>query len=239
MVILPHRRKAFRTPVEPVISGLVLSLTGDSRGLGAVDAWNDASGNGFHCIQGVGVSQPNAVVGPNGRRVLQFDGTNDFLTGASLTVGNDDFSVVVVASVTAGTASGARFIGVASNSDDRDYIDVNGFVMSVLSPSTFFIYRNNATRATMPMTLSQWGVFTAEWSGSQNQARINDGSAATASDSGVLNCQKYRIGAAFNLGNPAGTYLNGFIGSIRVFNRKISDLERGNLVAYFRAYYAI
>lgn len=228
------------TPVEPTISGLVLSLTGDSLSAGSVTTWNDASGNGYNCTQGTAASRPTATTGPNGRMVVQFDGVDDFLTGSSWAVGSSAFSVVVVGYATGGTAGGARFMGAANNADDRDYWNADGFVFSVVSPSTLFIYRNNATRATTSMTLSQWGVFTSDWSGSQNLLRINNGTAATASDSsGTLNTQKYRVGAAFNLGNPSGTYLPGSIAAIRVYNRQITDSERASLVSYFRSYYGI
>lgn len=227
-------------PVEPSVSGLVLSLTGDSLSAGSVTTWNDASGNGYNCTQGTAASRPTATTGPNGRMVVQFDGVDDFLTGSSWAVGSSAFSVVVVGYATGGTAGGARFMGAANNADDRDYWNADGFVFSVVSPSTLLIYRNNATRATTSMTLSQWGVFTSDWSGSQNLLRINDGTAATASDSsGTLATQKYRVGAAFNLGNPSGTYLPGSIAAIRVYNRQITDSERASLVSYFRSYYGI
>lgn len=224
---------------EPVISGLVLSLTGDSLSAGSVTTWTDASGNGYDCTQGTVASRPTAVAGPNGKMVVTFDGVDDFLTGSSIVVGNDDFTVLVVGYAVAGTASYARVIAMASNADDRDYADANGFLFGVTTAPLLRVYRSLADRGGVSITLSDWGVWSSDWSGSQNLVRIDNGTAGTASNSGTLNANKYRLGAAFNMGSLSGTYLNGSIGAVRVFNRQITDTERADWVAWARSKYGI
>lgn len=66
---------------------------------GAVSAWADKSGNGWDVSQATGASQPTTGSATlNGRNVVSFDGTDDFLTASSISpaIAFDDFSCAVV-----------------------------------------------------------------------------------------------------------------------------------------------
>lgn len=72
------------------VTGLQLWLDADDASTftyssaNVVSQWNDKSGNGRHASQGTVASQPLRVgYAQNGRAVVRFDGSNDYLTSAS------------------------------------------------------------------------------------------------------------------------------------------------------------
>ncbi|MDZ4771076.1 MAG: hypothetical protein SGJ24_18295 [Chloroflexota bacterium] len=103
--------------VLPSIAGLTLHLdasaiTGLTDGQ-AVAQWDDLSGGARHVTQATGVNQPTYRTGvQNGRAVVRFDGTNDFMsrTGMSGISAARNLVAIVAKSSTSG---GERFTFVA------------------------------------------------------------------------------------------------------------------------------
>lgn len=67
-----------------------------------VGSWDDASGNGNHVTQGTSGNRPLLKLSiQNGKPVLRFDGSNDVLVKAALTLADAGLSVFVVGKLTA------------------------------------------------------------------------------------------------------------------------------------------
>jgi len=61
-----------------------------------VSQWNDKSGNGRNATQGTGNNQPAyTIAGQNGKNILTFDGTNDFLSTAGFTLSQPHTDFIV------------------------------------------------------------------------------------------------------------------------------------------------
>lgn len=64
---------------------------------GAVSQWNDKSGNARHATQATGANQPTTGTRTvNGRNVLDFDGTNDYLVTAAFTALTQPLTIFLV-----------------------------------------------------------------------------------------------------------------------------------------------
>jgi hypothetical protein len=69
--------------------------------------WDDKSGNARHVIQVTATSQPTNPIDLNNKRVIQFDGNNDFFNAPEFTTSRTVFIVANKGSATAPQLSGA------------------------------------------------------------------------------------------------------------------------------------
>lgn len=127
-----HRvRGALWSPADLMISP-ALWMNDDSvahdAGSGACDKWYDISGNAVHATQATSTARPSIVAGAqNGRRVMRFDGSTDFMTllsAVGLTNNALQFSFFLAADLTFYSNTPARrivsfTIGTASNTSFR------------------------------------------------------------------------------------------------------------------------
>lgn len=79
-------------PTLPTIAGLAARYNADdaasiASSATAVSQWNDVSGNGRHLVQATSTNQPKTGTRTlNGRNVIDFDGSNDFLKSSAWTL---------------------------------------------------------------------------------------------------------------------------------------------------------
>ena len=93
----------------------------------AVSQWNDKSGNGNHASQSTAANQPTLTTSAlNGKPVITFDGTNDFIASTSLNI-TQSYSIFLVAQTNNNT-SGRDYLfdGVGSQNRSLIALDYSG-----------------------------------------------------------------------------------------------------------------
>lgn len=80
--------------------GLVADYNADLETAGALATWTDRSGSLNHLAQATGANQPLVVAGIlNGKKIVRFDGTTDYMSKASFVLNANEMTVYVVSSL--------------------------------------------------------------------------------------------------------------------------------------------
>lgn len=194
---------------------------------GSVSQWDDLSGNGYHLTQGTGTAQPTTGTRTlNGLNVLDFDGTSDYLTGG------DVLDVL---------SGGRTIIGVAKIDDDTKFNGLWGKSRANFSAGRYSTLYNttNRFRSLWHDTAERFvsydpgaGNRTNTYiissiieRGDSNTLRMNGvqvGIDSTLSGTTSFdNTWPFLVGAyqdSAGSGILAGSYLDGFIGELLVFD---------------------
>jgi hypothetical protein len=196
---------------------------------GAVSQWNDKSGNSRNATQATAGSRPAlTTAGQNGRNVITFDGSNDFMEFSDLTL-NDNNTFVF--SVYNRTAAGTHSVDVGSITQgtlaERGYGNwwfTDNILYSILRSTSAGIH-GSASTATGPTlnSLARNSTGTQAWrNGTELGTRRTSGNTSNP----VLNqIGRQGIAAAFN-------YTNGFIAEIIVGRFDINDADRQKVEGY-------
>jgi len=212
---------------------------------GAIARWVDKSGNARHATQGTGSSQPLRKTSiQNGRDVVRFDGTNDYLSALSTPMPMADSTVFVVCD----SLSASDFLGVycATPSSGMDFDQVGAYVINTGdnsslwgiqggSASNLFLYESGA--GALPKS-----ILTAKIGGGNSDIYRN-GSASLASDNSyTLDAQStgYLIGCRYLSGAVDTTYVMlGDIYEILVFPTALATADRQAVESYLNSKWAI
>lgn len=199
-------------PTPPVSSGLVGWYIGDTGVItssGAVDTWQDQSGNANHLTQ-----TNNTTFRPtHNTDRLTFDGSNDFMTATTtFTIGH----VFIVATPSGTQSYGSLLSTTAKHILIRD-ASTNNMYQSVVSlfgtPTTLNNMRvNEATSSVLGTTKKQFNT---------------KGTAVTA--------QRLMVGKDINGGSAA----SGDIYEILVYSSSLSDTDRNTVEDYLQAKYGL
>ena len=88
----------------------------------AVSQWNDKSGNGNHASQSTAANQPTLTTSAlNGKPVIAFDGTNDFIASTSLNI-TQSYSIFLVAQTNNNTSGKDYLFDGLGGSQNRSLI---------------------------------------------------------------------------------------------------------------------
>jgi hypothetical protein len=153
-----------------------------------VGAWDDVSGNDRHLTQGTGASRPVLKLAiQNGRPVVRFDGTNDFLTRA-FTLAQPAYFALVAKAISGSNTSRFTDGGVLNGLA----LFVNGAIPNI---NLYF-----GTSIACPVTMNAGTFYVVEVlaSGASSYAKLNGGTASTGSP-GTLAPGGLTLGA-----NPSG-----------------------------------
>lgn len=219
-------------------------ITGKNDG-DSIALWPDASGNGNDATQSTEINRPIYKTSiKNGKPVVRFDGSNDFMLAPSLGLGSA--SLFVVAKQDLVKTSGAH--ALISTRPNTTYMELYlgssaspevGQVVAQISTGSFVGNRNGS-----PST--SWSLVEAIFKGDSTpsiRAGIN-GSLSEGIDFGSLP-SSYSINGTSNFtigqlgGIIAGYYFDGDIAEIVVYSRALSDSERQDVEAYLTAKYAL
>ncbi len=173
----------------------------------------------------------------NGLPVLNFDGADNMagplvLTGTSATIFVVAKRNAIVTNQTAFTLYGA-----SANDSDNSASAVIAFEGTGTSLQSF---RNSVGLAnfTHPGNNVPY-IFTTKFDGTTNNAYLNGVIATTpVTTTGSFNTTNYLVGARY-FGSTATTFYNGYIGEIIVYNRALSDFERGQIETYLSKKWSI
>ena len=207
----------------------------------AVASWPDASGIGNDAAQGTGANQPVLRLnGIGGKPAVEFDGTNDFLTGAISITGNYQLTAfMVMRYITQGGGGSMSFYRVgATDSNDPNLAIVN--YNSDGNKSMFYkfnpgAYITNPANGTDMIYAGQTG-----WIGGgvKSQCWLNGNPAAqVVTDATNYNIEKYVIGSRMTP-NASG-FMKIRVAEIIVCHAVLSAAERNMVWAAMNAKYGI
>lgn len=206
------------------LSGLKLWLKADALALNdndAVASWTDSSGLGNHAVQATEAAKPTyktAIV--NGKPVLRFDGTDDFMAAPAITAASG-MTCFCVGKVTLATNFGMFFV-------------LNGAAFELRQNSTLGTAQLFAGAGTVNGTDALgWHVYSFSSNGSNLSQLWTDGTSnGTRADGPV--CGTPAIGARLAAVLP----MNGDIAECLLYDSSLSVANRQSIEAYLKAKYA-
>lgn len=230
MTVIMHVRSFFRpTDITGLAAWYDATVGVTDAGSGAVSAWADQSGNGRDLAQGTAGSRPTTGTRTqNGRNVIDFDGTADFLDASSaFTQGTSD-TVFVVCLNDDGADSTTQ---VVYNGDDAATAHCR-----LLKVST------NVWRATSGATIdggtpnTSAHLLVGAFNGaSGSELRLDGTSLATGSagtNSGSVAPHVGRSGAG-------AAYWDGWVAEILHYDSVLSAADTAKVEAYLNAKWAV
>ncbi|MFA6175236.1 MAG: RHS repeat-associated core domain-containing protein [Phycisphaerae bacterium] len=219
------------------IDSLNLWLRADmdvSQNAGKVSLWLDESDNGNDAKQVLTSSQPDWVDNQlNGKPVLRFDGSNDFMSVAD-TFGLKPLKLSVYVVGRYQNSSGTPFFLVKSN----NYL-TDGYGLYSSAGQTALFVNNSSLQSNVIATslaLNTWAVI----SGCYDLQQLSIGINGRPSVDKYLSTQIFHNPASLDVGGRQGTgLLNGDIAEILIFNRSLTAFEQMQLHAYFYQKYGV
>jgi hypothetical protein len=196
---------------------------------GDVTQWKDLSGNARHgVISGGGSSPTTGSTTQNGKNVINFNGTNQFLI-APASITSNNLTLFSVYRRNSGNTYGRVFSLFPIGSNDyanTSAIEVHSSAASFGGVTPPFIggYRNSAHIAGSTISYGTTYLFSATLNGG-NWSQNNSGTIVTGTTSTtLLNANQNNLGA----GGPGGggdAFFTGFFGEQIIFTRVLSDEE--------------
>ena len=218
----------------------------------AVSQWSDKSGNASNFTQGTGSSQPlTGTRTINGKNVIDFDGTNDFLKCPSST---SIFKYLH-------TSTGGTVFVVGINDSNGVFLsnggaasDKIGIYHGISSNTTDLLITNGATVVGAQFGLTNVGTsafyLTNKWDGgnataanrlkeSKNGAAFTGSNTATATASTSNSSWDMHLGSSVdNTGTPS-SYFNGAIGEVIFYEGILSAGDITSVQSYLATKWGI
>lgn len=173
-----------------------------------VSAWLDQSGNGYDVIQATATNQPTYSANYlNGKPVLTFDGSNDYLRMATGSVTITDATYFIVYKRNVDNNQGVLSYTAAGTYLAWQYVDQFGcggnyYPGSPMVNQTWYVRAGQGLNSTGKSKLYSNGVFL-------NQPTTSDFGWSPFNQVGVL----------------GGSYTNGWLAEVLIYNRCLTDAE--------------
>lgn len=202
-------------------------ITGLSDGA-AVSQWDDSSGANRHATQGTAGNQPTYQTGEmNGRPVVRFDGTDDYLGyDGSFLVGTQ-YTIFVVARPVSPNEAGNFFLGGTTEATNENL----HFGWNAADQMQFAQW-NSDLLSSSGLTPSATGeIYTARKTGSGSE--MWQGSTSRGSNANSATLVAY-VGASIGAYRP-GALIHAFrddIAEVLIYERALSDSERDDIWSY-------
>lgn len=232
---------------------------------GVIARFEDKSGNARHMTQGTGISQPlRKTAVQNGRDVIRFDGSNDFMSIASSTAmfnflhngtASDVFAVVkmgngsdpnAVYTVIANNGATSSQTGIWTAFDDRASASANNAILGAINKSSLGnqVASGTSNNVWTPnqFTLAHWR-FDADHATAADRLimRINGGTElkpSTATNAPVTsNASSNLILGAINASATLPSLMD--FAEILIFPAPVSDSERLSVQQYLKSKWAL
>ena len=227
----------------------VLWLDADDEGTivhssNAISRWLDKSGNNYVASQSTASYKPNYnSTGYLGKGIVEFDGTNDFLTAntSGWTFGaNDGMVMFMVCRQRAFNNTGAGFFfGATSNTATQNYMGVGD---SGGNSMDFRMYGNSASGAETQnyyQDTAGYHLHTGAWNknssgeaGSASVFAFLDGFRGGTSASNIYTSDFSTTSDALIGKSGGGTYSKIYIAEIIIYNRALTQKERQSVEFY-------
>jgi YD repeat-containing protein len=225
------------------VAALDLWLRADAgvtlNSFGGVGAWADQSGQGNNATQATDSQSPLLVEGAlNGKAVLQFDGSNDFLSTSYTGPQNDEVTLFVVARAESlAHYKGLLCFGTTGGSDYLAYprLDADKVVFASSNDG------GTADGVATGLVANEWNIGCASWhrhapNGAQTY-RNGTLVAQRPSNDSALPQEPLLIGQDENLGGSAFTSAE--VAEVLIYSRALSPLERDQISTYLSQKYDI
>lgn len=192
---------------------------------GAVARWRDKSANALDAIQSTANNRPVRKTSiQNGRDILRFDGSNDSLQIASLTL--QTYITAFVVSSTTRTGTNLKFWmeqGASIGSNAGFFF--NGTYAGAWAFNRSSAYHDGPSATNADWIGSGWALATLTYDGVGSLYK-NGSFVTNATNSGTARANSNAT-AALNIGarNQSSLYLTGDIGEIVIYNRVLSANE--------------
>lgn len=194
---------------------------------GNVSEWRSKAGTSLVASQGAALNRPAyTAAGRNGRNVVTFDGTNDFLTTSTLSI-NQPFTIVWAGNSIGPAPNASPAVGPyicdGSTSNTRVAIAWNGSA-TVADNGRPFLFASSVVQPSAGATAyNAWSVLSAVFNGGTSRMRANGSQVATG-NVGATNITALNLGDRFQ--NASGiTQFNGPWGAFLVFSAALSDAQ--------------
>jgi hypothetical protein len=182
---------------------------------GAVARWEDKSGNARHVTQGTLGSRPARKTSiQNGRDVLRFDGSADWLETTFASFGTS-YSLVLVALSTNVTPNSVIF-GCRSNSSSAPINPNIGYVTGLSATIIRDDLSNSSSSSISGLTNNQFNLYGVDRSGNSALA-YRDGTAASSQVTGTIGTtttNRTTIGGAYPGTNTVANFHNGDVAEV-------------------------
>lgn len=209
---------------------------------GAVSSWASKVGSGT-ATQGSANNRPAyTTAGRNGRNVLTFDGTSDYLTTSTLSISqpltifwvgsNDNDSAVGVA------PARGPYVCDGSTNTTRVAMAWNPNA-NVANNGNFLMFAGTVLESGAGTTFAynKWSVISAVFNGSSSRFRT-DGVQRSAGNAGANNITALVLGETWAIGG-ALTAFKGLFGGFLIYNRALSNAECLRVERYLAGLYAV
>jgi len=196
-----------------------------------VTEWRDKSGLGQAFTQTTGASQPTVnATGINSKPALSFDGSNDFMTLGSATIGGNNlfaeaanaFSIYLI---TQSAGVGSFFAQAVSTEAQRVLQCFRG------APNSSIIRGTGSNPVTLTENIPL--LVAMSWDGTAATARSNNSTGTATVGAAAYSSDNILIGARSSA-SPA-LFLNGRISEIIFYNRVLGSAEQSRLFQYLNA----
>lgn len=233
-------------PATSPVTGMTLWLRGDvlTESGGAVSQWTDQSGNANHYKQPTAGNKPTyaATGGPNSLPIVDFDGSNDKLSGDTGASDGPLWSALVAA------AAGTLFLVCKWDADSTGTGDPQNVMWadSVAQAWQFgrfnslWSFRNNGTLVDN-LTTSSPAFSTGTWYGMEirlesntTYLRVSGGAEVSMGSSNIVN----RSGTSL-IGADGANVFGGKMAELLIYNTALSSVDRQSNRDYLAIRYSI
>jgi lysophospholipase L1-like esterase len=200
-------------------------------GSGAVSAWADKSGFSRNFTQGTGANRPTTGLNTiNGKNVLKFDGTNDFLTAPASIYGFSNAANTIIAVVRPNVKQIANIIAGADGGTSR-------WRLLASDASNAYVGGSNSTTgvvagATVPAPIAgELATITSVFQTTSSTVTAGKSGALGAPAAGdVFTMTTARIGSA----TSGVQFLNADLAELIIYSRALNNSELNQIGAYLR-----
>ena len=191
---------------------------------GAVTDWRSKVGS-VKATQSIANDRPAyTIAGRNGKNVVTFDGTTDWLITGTLTISQP--YTMIWAGESKGAAPGAtqtvNFFTDGSNSGNRVVIIHNWLGQIATNGRLTMAAATDLSPASGTQAYNAWSVVSGVFNGASSRLRANAVQVASG-NAGANAIGALTLGARFN--QAAGNFFDGPWGALLIYNRALSDDE--------------
>ena len=190
----------------------------------AITTWEDSSPNNNDATQGTAANKPIYKVSIlNGKPVVRFDGSNDYMQTPVFTPNLAASTIFVVGKVNGVAAQ--QFFTDGTTGTTRNIIFINTSSFAIHSGTTLLDGAADTS----------FHIFSALFTASASSKLFKDGTLVISGNSGTQALNQLRIGIDTAGGNP----LAGDIAELIVYRGILTDTERKRIESYLSAKYGI